>query len=117
MSFNAFDLFVAASQDKESKEETTPAESDDNSMITLLMMKHLVVNRLNMMMSSPPIQKERMQQRKAFKPKEIQFHMTKSFIVSQGNWHEGTWIHFEKTRTGLGDTKLQVWCPQRLYLI
>ncbi|XP_015777834.1 PREDICTED: uncharacterized protein LOC107355766 isoform X1 [Acropora digitifera] len=31
MSFNAFDLFVAASQDKESKEETTPAESDDNS--------------------------------------------------------------------------------------
>ena len=31
MRYNAFDLFVAASHDKESKEETTPAESDDNS--------------------------------------------------------------------------------------
>ena len=31
MHYNAFDLFLAASQDKESKEETTPAERDDNS--------------------------------------------------------------------------------------
>ena len=31
MHYNEFDLFVAAIQDKESKEETTPAESDDNS--------------------------------------------------------------------------------------